>query len=275
MAVTNTQPHLTHVQLVKKIVESLPRLGLPEVAGKIASAQHFDIDPAIYEAAGKFAYQTFESSEFFVDSIAVPPAVPATFRIGDEPSLYAMSYDGSIVTVDQVSVTGATYRQFVWKPGTNHIDARSSFERPTDERVFTLHLTAATLGMMLSLLNSPSLVETSRGGLRQERRAANRSHRLPVDAWHCVRWRIAASSKVEDAEDGDTGSRKPLHYRRGHVRKAQSHHLNAFTTELTESGWGQWIDGQWVGHPAFGIKKSIHTPSLDEDGFAEFVRRKK
>ncbi|CUH82664.1 hypothetical protein [Tropicibacter naphthalenivorans] len=268
-------PHMTHVQLVKTIMENVRHLGFPQVAEALSRAQHFDIDFDIYVAAGRFAYQMFMDHEFFVDSIAIPPSSPATFRLGDEPSLYVMVYDGKIVRVDQMAVNGATYRQFIWEPGSNRINAGSTVDSKTDEGIFTTHLAAATLGMMLSLLNSPSLVETSPNGHRQERRAANRTHQLPVNAWHRVRWRTAAGRDVERTESEDTGTRKPLHYRRGHVRKAQPHHTGAFATELTDTGWGQWIDGQWVGHPAFGIKKSIHAPTLDEKGLAEFIRRKR
>ena len=217
----------------------------------------------------------FRDNEFLVDSVAIPPANPASIRVGNDPSLYAMRHDGGVVTVDQIWVNGATYRQFSWQPGSNKISARSSFEPETDETIFQLHLTAATLGMMLTLMNSPSLVESNTNGQRQERRAANRLLQLPVDAWYRVRWRTAADNGIKQSTGDDTGARMPLHYRRGHVRKAQPHFSRAFETDLTGTGWGQWIDGIWVGHPAFGIKKSIFSPILDEAGLAEFARRKR
>lgn len=266
---------MTYIQLVKVIMENVRRLGFPEAANGLARAQHFEIDYDIYFAAGQFAFQTFLDHEFFVDNIAIPPSAVATFRLGEEPSLYVMVYDGKIVRVDQMAVDGATYRKITWEPGSNRIEAGSTIDPQTDEGIFRTHLAAATLGMMLSLLNSPTLVETGPSGQRQERRAANRTHQLPVDAWHRVRWRTAASREVEGSKGDDTGPQMPLHYRRGHVRKAQPHHVGAFATELTDTGWGQWIDGHWAGHPAFGIKKSLHSPTLDPKGLAEFIRRKR
>jgi hypothetical protein len=264
---------MTHVQLVKTIVENLRRVGDRGVAEHLSKAQHFEIDLDLYIAAGKFVWELFQDSEFFIDSIARPPSNPATFRLGEEATVFFMRTQGPVVVVEQLGADGATYRRFRWEPGTNKMEAHSTFEQETDEILFRLILTGLTLGMMLSLINSPKLVDVSRSSPRQERREASRTFNLPVDAWHRVSWRTAAGRDVSASGSEEPGSKKPLHYRRGHVRTAQSHFHGAFATSLTETGWGQWIDGQWVGHPAFGIKKSIHTPTLDRKGLSEFMKR--
>lgn len=271
----NKPAHLTQVQLVTSIINSLKLSGNNQTAKLFVAAQHFEIDLEIYIAAGRFIWEMADGGEFFVDSISRPPANPAAFRLGDENSIYFMQTDGVTVQVDQVGLDGQCYRRFGWRLGTNKIDSRSYFETPSEQVDVQLHLTALSLSMMLSLINSPKLVEVLGGGQRQERRAADRSHSLPVDAWHKITWRTAAGRNVEDPGPADTTTKMPLHYRRGHVRTAQGHFAGAFETGLTETGWAQWIDGQWVGHPAFGIKQSIHSPKLDQEGLMNFMNRKK
>ncbi|WGW05320.1 hypothetical protein [Tropicibacter oceani] len=70
--------------------------------------------------------------EFFVDSVAIPPSVPATFRLGDEPFLYVMVHDGKIVRIDQIAVNGATYRQFMWEPGSAEVGVRTPEEHESE-----------------------------------------------------------------------------------------------------------------------------------------------
>lgn len=272
---TNRPPYLTHIQLVTAVINALRHAGDVRTAAALSEAQHFEVDHEIYIAAGRFVWELTEGSEFFVDSIAIPPANPATFRLGDENSIFLMRSAGQAVTITQIGANGATYREFRWQAGTNSIDTRSMFEAQTEEVQFQLHLTALSLSMMLSLINSPKLVELTGGGQRQERRAANRSLKLPVNAWHKVVWRTAAGRRVAATDNDEDGTKMPLHYRRGHVRTAQSHFAAAFETTLTDTGWAQWIDGRWVGNPAFGIKKAVHAPVLDRHGLADFMNRKR
>lgn len=272
---TNRSPYLTHIQLVTAVMNALKQAGDSCTAAELDKAQHFEVDYGIYIAAGRFVWELTEGSELFVDSIAVPPANPATFRLGDENSIFLMRSAGQVVIVTQIGANGAIYREFRWQPGTNRINTRSTFEPQTEEVQFQLHLTALSLSMMLSLINSPKLVELTGRGQRQERRAANKSLRLPVKAWYKVVWRTAAGRKVAATDNDEYGAKMPLHYRRGHLRTAQSHFAAAFETTLTDTGWAQWIDGRWVGNPAFGVKKAVHAPVLDRHGLADFMNRKR
>lgn len=268
---------LTHVQLVEKIIGQLQSSDDQGLRELLASAQHIELAPEIYKAAGMFQWQLAENTELFVDSTSLPPANITTLRIGEENSVFLLHKANKVVTADLVGADGRIYRQFGWQPGTNRIWVHSLFEMKTEETELKLHWTALTLAMTLSLINSPKLVELSPSGTRQQRRAAQRLVNLPVDAWHKVTWRTAVGTKRNvakgSAEDRDAGSvRQPLHFRRGHLRTAEKHYQGAFQTVYTSTGWGQWIDGAWAGNPAYGIKKSIFSPRLDQRGFSAFIK---
>lgn len=108
----NTSPQLTHVQLVKTIVQNLRRAGETRAADDLTKAQHFEINLDLYIAAGKFVWDLFQDTEYFIDSIAKPPADPATFRLGEEPTIFYMRTEGSTVAVDQIGTDGSTFRKF-------------------------------------------------------------------------------------------------------------------------------------------------------------------
>ncbi|MDO6477988.1 hypothetical protein Q4578_11170 [Shimia thalassica] len=262
--------NLSQIQLVTSLARSLKQNGYDHIARALHSAQHFEIDIEIFKAAARFTIEMFREDECFVDSIALPPAEICTLRIGKEPTLYLARKADDRVELIQLAEGGHAVRRYAWRCGTNEVSAQSFFEANTDDVQFVQGGLALTLPMMLTLINSPKLVEICGNGLRQERRQASRSTRIAVDAWHKVSWRTAArySRSSEPAFDGP---KKPLHYRRGHLRKALEHHSKAFPTKLTETGWGQWIDGQWVGHPSLGIKRSKYSPKLDQQGLQRFV----
>ncbi len=57
----------------------------------------------------------------------------------------------------------------------------------------------------------------------------------------------------------------PLHYNRGYPKKAKEHYKDTWfqaTKEFPNGRWWQWIEGYWAGHPAYGIKKGYHAPTL-------------
>ncbi len=162
-------------------------------------------------------------------------------------------------------------RRYAWRCGSNEFEVQSNVERLSGDNWFTQHGIALVLPLMLTLVNAPKLVETGIFGSRQERRAAFRTSSIAVDAWHKVSWRTAAGKKHTTGGESSDGLKKPLHYRRGHLRTAEKHYTGAFATKLTSTGWGQWIDGRWLGDPALGIKKSQFAPKFDPAGFKKFV----
>lgn len=126
-----------------------------------------------------------------------------------------------------------------------------------DRRARAVHV--LTVASMCSVLNQPSFTIQEPAGSRQERRAAKRSGSYASDAWYKITWNIGEAVKTKLTRD-DPVRCMPLHYTRGHWRKAQEGWIN--TTRRKDGLWYQWIEGFWSGHPAFGIKKSYHTPKI-------------
>ncbi len=128
------------------------------------------------------------------------------------------------------------------------------------------------LAFVVSLINEPRGVRLEPSVNRAARRAAHRGMGIAVDAWHQVTWDLSQETVAKISRD-PTFHKVPLHYRRGHYRRAEEHYRgaikrpDAFRTEDRETWW-QWIAGQWVGHPAFGIKRSVHAPKLSSGKLA-------
>lgn len=125
---------------------------------------------------------------------------------------------------------------------------------------------------ILSIINQPSMLRREPLISRQQRRAAERAGKKSVADWCRVTWNIGA--EVAERISADPSFRKvPLHWRRGHFRRAEAHYAGAMQRpdalrEEERDLWWQWIDGQWVGHPCFGVKRSIHAPRLSPDVIA-------
>lgn len=122
---------------------------------------------------------------------------------------------------------------------------------------------------ILSIINQPSMLRREPLISRQQRRAAERAGKKSVADWCRVTWNIGA--EVAERISADPSFRKvPLHWRRGHFRRAEAHYAGAMRRpdalrEEERDLWWQWIDGQWVGHPCFGVKRSIHAPRLSPE----------
>lgn len=118
----------------------------------------------------------------------------------------------------------------------------------------------------LAIINQPRVVEKSPSLSRQQRRAYHRGMGFAVDAWHRISWDLSKATKAKLARDPSFHP-KPYHFCRGHLRRAEKHYKGAF--QLVDAirpedreGWWQWIDECWKGHPAFGVKKSVHAPRM-------------
>jgi hypothetical protein len=138
---------------------------------------------------------------------------------------------------------------------------------PEDGRVGnreTRAMHTLTVAAMCSILNQPNFTKREPAGSRQERRAAQRSGGYATDAWHKVTWNIGEEVKAKLTRDEPVRC-MPLHYTRGHWRKAEEGWKN--TTQRKDGLWYQWIEGFWSGHPAFGIKKSYHAPKIGKSTF--------
>ncbi|NBW16168.1 MAG: hypothetical protein EBR82_50115 [Caulobacteraceae bacterium] len=114
-----------------------------------------------------------------------------------------------------------------------------------------------TVAAVCSVINQPGFTKVETTGSRQERRAATRSGGYAPDAWHRITWNIGEEVKAKLTRDEPVRC-MPLHYTRGHWRKAQPEWNGA--TKRKDGAYYQWIDGYWSGHPAFGIRKAYHAP---------------
>jgi len=108
------------------------------------------------------------------------------------------------------------------------------------------------------LINNPRFIVSQTAGTRAQRKQMKREQSISLDAWHKITWNVDETTVVVDEKDRG-GWRMPLHYTRGHPRKAEPHHKNI----MYKNGKPyKWIHGFWSGHPAFGIKKGYHAPKL-------------
>jgi hypothetical protein len=108
------------------------------------------------------------------------------------------------------------------------------------------------------LINNPRFIVSEAAGTRSQRKQMKREQNIPLEAWHKISWNVDETTVVVNEKDGG-GWRMPLHYTRGHPRKAEPHHKNVMYKDGKPY---KWIEGFWSGHPAFGIKKGYHAPTL-------------
>ena len=128
-----------------------------------------------------------------------------------------------------------------------------------DERkkVFVSNTILAVAGCF-ELINNPKFIVTQAAGTRAQRKQMKREQHIPLEVWHKISWNVDEDTvEVKEGERG--GWRLPLHYNRGHPKKAEPHHKNV----MYKNGKPyKWIHGYWAGHPAFGIKKGYHAPKI-------------
>ena len=138
-----------------------------------------------------------------------------------------------------------------------------SYENPEekDQNGLENYLAGGVMSMALTmtLINQPRFVVQGAAGSRQSRKHMHRKHGIATGAWHKIQWNLGEPVKAKS--DSDRGGwRMPLHYTRGHWRKAQDHWDDVVIRKDNQPY--KWIDGFWSGHPAYGVKKSYHAPKL-------------
>tara|TARA_R110000744_G_C19221795_1_gene547178 strand:+ start:24 stop:920 length:897 start_codon:yes stop_codon:yes gene_type:complete len=112
---------------------------------------------------------------------------------------------------------------------------------------------------LLHLINKPRKVKINPlAQTRQAKRQIARGMGFAVDAWHRVSWDIDKPVVAKEPYDKKFHN-MPLHFNRGHWKKALKHHPKSVQRDA-ENGWWTWVEGYWAGHPAFGIKKTYHVP---------------
>lgn len=111
---------------------------------------------------------------------------------------------------------------------------------------------------ILMVLNTPSFVRSIPCGSRQARRQLARTKGIAQTRWSKITWQIDQRTAVNENEN-TSNIQQALHFRRGHWRKAESHHMRSV---LLDGEFKTWIDGYWAGHPAFGFVKQIRQPTM-------------
>lgn len=125
----------------------------------------------------------------------------------------------------------------------------------------------AVSAFMLSLINQPTLVSNVPLVSRQVRRSLQRKG-IDASRWSMVSWDVSRASAARHAKMTGGKEGVALHWRRGHWRRAEAHYHGAVqrpdALRVEERDlWWQWIEGMWVGHPAFGFVQSVHAPKIN------------
>ncbi|MHC4858016.1 MAG: hypothetical protein ACYTBY_09635 [Planctomycetota bacterium] len=141
----------------------------------------------------------------------------------------------------------------------------SSFNGVNVARNLDMHKDAA-LGCVVrvaasfDIINQPRFVVREAASSRQQRRAAKKAHGIAVEAWHKIEWNI--DEPVVSKDNQGRSFKMPLHWTRGHWRKAQPHWDDVC---IRKDGLPYiWIKGFWSGHPAYGCKRGYHVPNKKE-----------
>lgn len=116
------------------------------------------------------------------------------------------------------------------------------------------------------ILTNQEIITKSAAGIRQQRKAAEKRHKIKPDRWSKICWNVQEPARQSD-KNSDRTIRQPLHFTRGHWRKALESHPKSVQrpsaiNEQNRLLWWTWIDGYWSGHPAYGFKKSVYQPEI-------------
>lgn len=242
-------------------ISKIAQLAVSVPEAELLRYQHFFIDEAILD----FAWQVADDTRG--DPFPISSRLPGE-RIGivvrSHLWLLFRSKDrriGNCVVLGVMDESGAHSYVGAWAPGSRQFIAGEGLKRCVERFAY-----------IISLLNEPRVVFRSAAGGRQQRRAVHRGMGFAVDAWTRVSWDISKPTVAKVTKD--PGFHKaPMHWRRGHFRRAEAHFRGAMQRpdairEEDRHLWWQWIEGQWVGHPAFGVKKSVHAPRLSASDIA-------
>lgn len=116
------------------------------------------------------------------------------------------------------------------------------------------------------ILTNQEIITESAAGIRQQRKAAEKRHKIKPDRWSKISWNVEEPARQSN-KNADQTIRQPLHFTRGHWRKALESHPKSIQrpsaiNEQNRLLWWTWIDGYWSGHPAYGFKKSVYQPEI-------------
>lgn len=239
---------------------------------RVASFKHFDVSKDVATFANEASLDRLpdDNSEVAHESLPVPlssriPAGEMTLTVDGWSLGFVLKDLGNSQVLCGV-FDGAFHHLGVFEPGkpTKVKEGAWGLDRMAPESVAFL---VDWLAFIVALINEPRVVKLGKPEMsRQQRRREQRGFGLAVDAWTRVSWDLSRPTVAARSRDPDFHN-MPLHWCRGHYRRAESHFVGAVQRpdafrQADRTLWWQWIDGHWRGHPAFGVKKSIHAPSM-------------
>lgn len=248
-------PHPNHLITLEEVLETW------SAAGNSSTPQVFHVSNDMRKAAMLLAKDVVGGGGWRFPAGSRPPASPTVLHVTYDH--FAMPYVLTSAPNGPISILmqrrGRMDIVAKYRPGSNHI-TRSFTD---DEEGNMLGILACTLATICFLINTPRHVETVPAP-RAQRRRLERAFSVTL---RTVRWRIGADrvQRAGGARDAEAGV--PLHYRRGHYRRAEPWYERA--EMLTRPGDSaarhyQWIEGMWVGSPEFGVVSHDYTPQLTE-----------
>ena len=197
----------------------------------LKAGQFFDISPNICDAAIGFRGDFVNEGRLaFPESCRLPAPVTVLRiqSIGIEDSLIVISEIGGGSDYELVFALwtfGSKRLSLMGRinPATGQFGLTDRWEKFSPEAANDIIVASCVI---LTLLNEPGLVSTSNRGDRAGRRFNQRGFGLALDCWHLCQWELGAEVRAKLSRDPSFHC-VPLHYRRGHYRKAESHYIGA------------------------------------------------
>lgn len=142
------------------------------------------------------------------------------------------------------------------------------------------HFLCFIIAVCISLVNEPRRVLTKpASGLnwsRQHRKAVECATGKAALAYTVVSWELGAAVRARITTGDDKTLKQPLHWCRGHWRRAHAGMHNAewiVPTQGAPAGWYIWVQDYWKGHPSLGIKLQMHGPRRAGENLAQSANR--
>jgi hypothetical protein len=181
--------------------------------------------------------------------------------------------DGAITT-DVVVYQGSVPVRIVYSGGYFPGQSGSFQPLPPKPQVTLDHVLTVTrqIAACCTLIAEPSLVKFEAAHNRQVRRQLERAGQSGEAVARRVVWTLLSEYEKTHGK-GISEKKMPLHFRRGHPRRAAPHFVGAYllTNALRHENngkWVQWIEGRWKGHPAFGVVRHDYAPKVPFGGGA-------
>ncbi|MEP0639914.1 MAG: hypothetical protein ABJC93_13345, partial [Roseobacter sp.] len=188
---------------------------VPELVG----FQHFEIDAGVSEFCVSLLEDCGEGGDITPNFGSLPA--------GHMTVSYA-GHEGEFLILREVRPSVISVSGFIENVGSAEVgEIRSGCAvrvrfKGTNEGWFSCYKALTLLGYVLALINEPRVVRRSASGSRPARRALQRGMGFAVDAWTRVSWDLSKATVAKISCD-PAFHNVPLHWRRGHYRRALPH----------------------------------------------------